>query len=95
MKETASSGTTFTSIKLQLAHFSEESHIRRTDKCGYIENTCRLTKLGIFLRILNLPRESVMVNCVLLVEQLNDCEEDHLLYMKPCMPAHVRMLDEA
>ena len=57
----------------------KKKYLGLTNKCGHIENTSRLTSLGIFLRILNLSGESVVVNCVLLIEQLNNCKENHLL----------------
>ena len=57
----------------------KENYVGHTNKCGHIENTSRLTSLGIFLRILNLSGEAVVVNCVLLIEQLNDCKENYLL----------------
>ena len=56
-----------------------ESYVWHTNKCGHIENTCRLTSLGIFLRILNLSGKSVVVNRILFIEQLNNCKEDHLV----------------
>ena len=57
----------------------KENYVGHTYKCGHIENTSRLTSLGILLRILNLSGESVVVNRILLIEQLNDCKENHLL----------------